>query len=86
MRPLYAPLAILLAFSTFPPLNGQTGRMAFVNRQGSINHIYLMDVDASGVGVNPVRLTSDEEAENYPSWYDINGMKQSDPPMPRRGP
>jgi TolB protein len=43
-------------------------RMAFVNQQNSVNYIYLMDVDASGVGVNPARLTSDAEAENYPSW------------------
>jgi Tol biopolymer transport system component len=44
------------------------GRMAFVNQQNSVNYIYLMDVDAAGVGSNPVRLTSDVEAENYPSW------------------
>jgi len=27
-----------------------------------------MDVDASGIGSNPRRLTTDAEAENYPSW------------------
>jgi len=42
--------------------------MAFVGRQSSVNHIYLMDVTATGVGANPTRLTSDAEAENYPSW------------------
>jgi len=42
--------------------------MAFVSRQSSVNQIYLMDVDASGVGANPARLTSDVDAENYPSW------------------
>jgi Tol biopolymer transport system component len=44
------------------------GRMAFVARQASVSHIYLMDVDGAGVGSNPTRLTSDAEAENYPSW------------------
>lgn len=43
-------------------------RMAFVAQQNSVNHIYFMDVDAAGVGANPVRLTGDAEAENYPSW------------------
>ena len=42
--------------------------MAFVSRQGAVNEIYLMDVDASGVGGNPARLTNDPDAENYPSW------------------
>ncbi len=42
--------------------------MAFVSRQDSVNHIFLMDVDASGVGANPKRLTADADAENYPSW------------------
>ncbi len=39
-----------------------------MSRQGSVNHIYLMDVSASGVGSNPTRLTNDKEAENYPAW------------------
>src|SRR5260370_30917102 len=43
-------------------------RMAFVSRQSSVNHIYFMDVDTSGVGANPTRLTNDAEPENYPSW------------------
>jgi TolB protein len=42
--------------------------MAFVSRQSSVNEIYLMDVDAWGVGANPARLTNDADAENYPSW------------------
>lgn len=42
--------------------------MAFVGRQNAINHIFLMDVDSAGAGVNPTRLSSDAEAENYPSW------------------
>src|SRR5450432_4242462 len=66
------PFAIIVvAFSTFAPLHAQSccsGRMAFVSQQNSINHLYLMDVDASGVGANPTKLTSDGEPENYPSW------------------
>ena len=42
--------------------------MAFVMQQNSVNYIYLMEVDSSGVGANPARLTNDAEAENYPSW------------------
>jgi Tol biopolymer transport system component len=42
--------------------------MAFVGQQNSVNYLYLMDVDAAGLGSNPTRLTSDTEAENYPSW------------------
>jgi TolB protein len=42
--------------------------MAFVRQQNSINYIYLMEVSAAGVGSNPIRLTADAEAENYPSW------------------
>jgi len=65
-----------MALSTFPHLNAQSccaaasqgGRMAFVGQQSSVNYIYLLDVDAAGAGANPTRLTSDAEAENYPSW------------------
>jgi Tol biopolymer transport system component len=42
--------------------------MAFVRQDSSVNHIYLMSVNAAGLGSNPVRLTRDAEAENYPSW------------------
>jgi len=42
--------------------------MAFVMRQGWVNHIYLMGIDTAGTGLNPTRLTGDQEAENYPSW------------------
>jgi Tol biopolymer transport system component len=45
-----------------------SGRLAFVGQQDSINYIYVMDVSATGVGSNAHRLTSDMEAENYPSW------------------
>jgi len=76
MRQFHCPLAILLALATFAPLNAQSfcvastgaGQIAFVSQQNSINRIYLMEVDASGVGANPTRLTNDDEAENYPSW------------------
>jgi Tol biopolymer transport system component len=69
-------LAIILALAACAPLNAQSvcgsapaaARMAFVRQQNSVNYIFLMDVDASGVGANPYRLTSDAEAENYPSW------------------
>jgi len=39
-----------------------------VMQQSSVNHIYFMEIDAAGVGQNPIRLTNDPEAENYPSW------------------
>jgi Tol biopolymer transport system component len=76
MRRFFCPFAIILALSTFAPLYAQpggaaasgTGRMAFVSRQSLVNEIYLMDVDASGVGANPTRLTNDQDEENYPSW------------------
>jgi len=44
------------------------GRVAFVRSDGGINHIYLMNVDAAGVGANVTRLTGDAEGENYPTW------------------
>lgn len=47
---------------------GKAARMAFVSRRSSVKHIYLMDIDASGAGANPTRLTNDADAENYPSW------------------
>jgi Tol biopolymer transport system component len=50
------------------PMPAAARRMAFVRRQGSVNHINFMDVDAAGVGGNPTRLTTDGEAEDYPSW------------------
>lgn len=50
------------------PGMGMVGRMAFVNQVNSGNHIYVMDVDASGLGSNPIRLTTDAEAESYPFW------------------
>jgi Tol biopolymer transport system component len=76
MRQFYRPFAVALALSTFAPLAARPccadaaagGRMAFVSQQSSVNHIYLMDVDSSGIGSNPTRLTNDAEAENYPSW------------------
>jgi TolB protein len=44
------------------------GRLAFVSRDGSTNHIRLMSVDASGVGTVEGRLTTDAEDENFPNW------------------
>ncbi|RMF60869.1 MAG: hypothetical protein D6743_14340 [Calditrichaeota bacterium] len=46
----------------------KAGRIAYVSRQDSVNHIYVMDVDTAGVGFNAVKLTKDAEPENYPSW------------------
>ncbi len=50
------------------PSGSSTGWVAFVMRQGSVNHIHLMQVDAAGKGSQPLRLTDGAEAENYPSW------------------
>lgn len=50
------------------PGDGAPNHMAFVMLQGSVNHIYLMDIDAIEKGSNPTRLTHDSTAENYPSW------------------
>jgi Tol biopolymer transport system component len=54
--------------AALPCSSGKAGRMAFVSRQSSVNRIYLMDVDASGVGSNPTTLTNDGESESYPFW------------------
>ena len=64
---------MLLVITTCAQLNAQSAasmahRIAFVGQQSSVNHIYLMDVDASGVGSNPIRLTQDAESESYPFW------------------
>jgi Tol biopolymer transport system component len=76
MRHLYRSIAIILALSGLAPLSAQprcaaasgARRIAFVRRQNSVNHIYLMDADASGAGAHLARLTNDAEPENYPSW------------------
>jgi len=44
------------------------GHIAYANLVGGVEHLFLMDVDASGLGSNPRRFTGDAEAENYPSW------------------
>jgi Tol biopolymer transport system component len=71
MRQFYSWFPILLALATAGSARraaAEERRMAFVAQQNAINYIYLMDIDASGLGANPVRLTSDAEEENYPSW------------------
>ncbi len=73
MRRFSSPFLLTLALSICPRINAQPccsepGRMAFVGQQNSVNYIYVMDVSASGAGFNPMRLTNDSEAENYPSW------------------
>jgi Tol biopolymer transport system component len=43
--------------------------MAFVALgPDSVNHIYLMELSAAGVGSNPTRLTNDTWDERNPSW------------------
>ena len=44
------------------------GSIAYVNRDGTINHIYLMDLDENRHGINQRRLTVNSENEDYPSW------------------
>ncbi len=44
------------------------GTIAYANVDGSINHIYLMDLDKDRHGINTRRLTSNVENEDYPSW------------------
>ncbi len=51
-----------------PLADGRTGQIAFVRRDGTVNHIYLMDIDGAGRGATPRRLTTSTEVENYPSW------------------
>jgi Tol biopolymer transport system component len=48
--------------------SGNGSRMAFVSEQNSVNAIFLMSVSAAGAGSNLTRLTTDTEAENFPSW------------------
>ena len=45
-----------------------TDVVAFVNKSGMVNHIWMMDLNSSGIGSNTRRLTNDPESENYPSW------------------
>jgi len=51
------------------PAERMTGNIvAYVNKSANVNHIWLMDINSSGVGSNTRRLTNDAEGENYPSW------------------
>ncbi len=50
------------------PSGSSMGWVAFVMRQGTVNHLSLTRVDATGKGSQPLRLTDGAEAENYPSW------------------
>jgi Tol biopolymer transport system component len=44
-------------------------RIAFVQHPtGESKHIYIMEVDASGKGSNPTRLTSDSDDETFLTW------------------
>ncbi len=81
MGALHRPIMLVLVLFAVAPLNGEScwgeasgaRRMAFVGRRNSVNQIYLMDVDASGTGANPARLTRDGDPENYPSWSPDGG-------------
>jgi Tol biopolymer transport system component len=42
--------------------------VAFANKTGNLNHIWLMDINSSQTGSNARRLTNDAEGENYPTW------------------
>ena len=67
-------ILVLASVTVSPGIEGRPfprpglGRMAFARQDGAVNHIYLMDISASGAGGNLSRLTNDVEAENYPSW------------------
>ena len=65
---LTSAIACSVFGQTRPPSGGMAARVAFVGQQDSVNHIYLMDVDASGRGSNPTRLTNDVESESYAFW------------------
>jgi Tol biopolymer transport system component len=52
--------------SQFP--GGSSNTIIFVNKSENVNHLWLMDLNNSGIGNHPRRLTSNAEAENYPSW------------------
>jgi Tol biopolymer transport system component len=50
------------------PATGTSGLMAYVALDGTVRHLYLMNVNAAGVGSNPKRLTADTQDETDPSW------------------
>lgn len=47
---------------------GAPANFAFVGLEGATRHIYLMNVDASGIGSNPTRLTADTGSEYDVFW------------------
>lgn len=61
-------LALGAALSASHGANASGGHIAYVARVNEVSHLFLMDVDASGHGSNPRRITQDPEPENYPSW------------------
>jgi TolB protein len=46
----------------------EPGVIAYAALDGSVSHLYLMDVNASGVGSNVRRLTADTTGETYATW------------------
>jgi TolB protein len=69
-RAVYFILLALISCSHSKPADTYTQNktVAFVKRTGTVNHIWLMDIDIVGAGKNIRRLTNDDEAENYPGW------------------
>jgi Tol biopolymer transport system component len=74
LSPLFqmaVPMSVLLFLagcSRSQSPGGSLNTIIFVNKSENVNHLWLMDLTSSGVGQNPIRLTTDAEAENYPSW------------------
>lgn len=72
-----AAVAAAIAFTVLAGCTGHDGRpppaaasanFLFVRRDGTVNHIYLMHIDAAGKGSGLRRLTDDPQAENNPVW------------------
>lgn len=51
-----------------PPPAAASANFLLVRRDGTVNHIYLMRIDAAGKGSGLRRLTGDPQAENNPVW------------------
>jgi Tol biopolymer transport system component len=72
-----AAVVAALAFTLLAGCTGHNGRpppaaasanFLFVRRDGTVNHIYLMHIDAAGKGSGLRRLTDNPQAENNPVW------------------
>ena len=56
------------ARATLPRAAAAQVNFALVRRDGTVNHIYLMHIDAAGRGFGLRRLTGDPQAEGNPVW------------------